>query len=792
MKNRKKLLIFFVFGFLISCTSVDELASPDVLKTDDGQEIEQEIYNIPEIIVNEEIRSDYCAIVDGQYAYCGSGFVCFDGICCPKGTKVKCGSTCYPIECECIDEEVGLCILKNSTPCGENIYCLEDEKCIQDGDEFLCIPKDKIYCGSGKWCEEWEICVENGCCPKEEPISCGDKCCFSNEICIPEENICLSTTAEYCGDSFYCEAGTKCAPDGLKICIPSYADYCGNGRFCLPGDVCTIDGCCPQGTPKKCGSLCCHKDWQCINNGEMCIPPNTTYCGGFYCQPDEVCILGEKCIPINSELCLDGHWCPPGLHCTGSTCCEYNYPATCGNLCCPNSWQCIENGKACIPPGGKYCKNTNTWCPPGEKCMTSGKCMPIGWQECGEGQACSPNFVCVNNKKCCPKSQMTLCGEQCCQTGYKCISNSLCIPLGAVYCQGKSEQIWCPAGTYCGKKYCIENGVDECFDGSLCPKNTFCTNVSGGPRCCPVYSKLCGNICCPIEYECQLSGGEYYCLPWGGTICSSGVVCGPGYECSPDGRICMIPGGDYCGNKKYCPPGTKCGGPCKEFCCKQGYWNDCMKSCMPDGTICFATSTSITDEKAYLHPQEGYYLLSDQELSDKVTNGVYNATLDADNWITHWKIGDEILVLEAAWIIDNAEGDDWPHGPYASIYLRVYTPEGLTYKEKSNRHLRGPHCCVCPWVLDLWIFGSYCVAPVPHDEWVDNEYMKYYKAGFHKWQPGETNIAIHVWESDPAGENDTMGLEWVSKQATKSSCGLWIPLHKDATTPSQKTWRISG
>ncbi|MEW6408406.1 MAG: hypothetical protein AB1465_07010, partial [Patescibacteria group bacterium] len=42
------------------------------------------------------------------------------------------------------------------------------------------------------------------------------------------------------------------------------------------------------------------------------------------------------------------------------------------------------------------------------------------------------------------------------------------------------------------------------------------------------------------------------------------------------------------------------------------------------------------------------------------------------------------------------------------------------------------------------------------------------------------------------GENDTMGLEWVSKQATKSSCGLWIPLHKDATTPSQKTWRISG
>jgi len=822
-----------------------------------------------------EVSYNYCGASDEVATYCSSGFVCVEGVCCAEDKTQVCNGECFPADCQCAiedglklcisdgqfycgagvicddgeqclqDDEYFYCFPQDNIYCGNGLVCLDSEKCVKDDGQSHCIPKDANYCGSGSWCQSSEICVEGGCCPKEKSQTCNDDCCFAKDVCISEESLCISDTSDYCGDGFYCLSGSKCVVDGLKMCVPAYADDCGEGRYCPAGDVCIPDSCCPQGMSQVCGSICCPDGWQCLKNGQMCIPPNATLCANFYCQPGEICAFDKQCVPINSELCEDGHWCPPALHCTGSTCCQYNAPAQCGDLCCPSSWDCIGNGQACIPPGSQSCGNFNTWCLPGEICMENGKCMPVGWEECGAGQACDPNSVCLNNKKCCPKSQAVLCGGQCCPTGYQCIDNDFCIPPGAESCEGNSEQKWCPAATYCGKKFCIENGADECDDGSICPVNTVCTNLTDGPQCCSVAaSKICGNECCPMEYECQFVNGDYYCTPWGVEICSSGVTCQAGYICTPDNQYCMPPGSDYCGNGVGCGPGMQCAEFSGLPCCPQGHSVACLIGCCPDHTIC-RVYPNTSGPTGYLNPKEEclnwpvYYSQNLNQAAvfqiekDKSTWEDMSKGTAGDSTKNPPKPPDEYLVVEAALVIDNLETDECkllnPHGPFGRLTYDVH-PGDLLSKVKDwcgwcgnnqvclyllsnnanygykTRALRGPHrgppcACWCIGLLTPWgCAGKKTCAPAPEDEWWDNEFMRYAmgQAAIYKWQTNsdEETITLSIMESDSnelwglkfGASDDIGGIEIIKKNNTKGLNGLWVPFYKYETV----TWEAFG
>ena len=883
------------------------------------------------------LGAQYCA--DG--IWCTPGMVCAGDWCCPEGSSKLCGGSCCPNNYDCIDE-VGLCMPPEGDFCGGDDYCPPGTKCYEELGLYLCIPLGHTKCEQGHWCPLGQVCSGGKCCSALLPNACGPLCCGQNEICINDGEACVPEGTDYCGDGVFCPIGYHCAPD-KPICVPDTADYCGSGVWCKPGQVCAGDGCCPQGLPQKCGSMCCFGSHVCTEDGLACMPPASDYCGaGKWCPPGTLCAEGgDICYPVGGEYCGDGHWCDPGLNCAGDTCCAYTDAPGCGKLCCPAAYECVNDAEACIPPGADYCGN-GKWCNPGLVCKSGGGCMIIGSKDCGEGVSCKPGTVCVDllgGYACCPKTNSVGCLDKCCPTNYECAAygeKGICIPPGATYCGngvfcfagyscGASGQcmpagsvhcddgtwcmpnfvcnegggccpvskpdgcggICCPAGFDCVDDWdvttCLPPGADYCGGGSWCPSDMKCPKYGdkcvpvtsdecpwggicgaaevcavGAQKCCPKASPMgCGSICCPSGFTCEMLSAGPYCLAPGGSICpgtelicpsatdcspdglacvppgadycgkgkwctpglicswdgkscgsplseycGQGLWCGPGTGCMPDNTGCMPPGSDYCGGSTYCNPGSACSGPCdKEFCCPPSAQVQCIDTCALNGTVCYHAPKSATDPKAYQNPDSGHYTISGEEMSDNMKAGVYHAELDAANWIENGQKNEEILFLEAAWIIDNAEGDGWPHGPYASIYLE--TGNGWPFKNKvedhiptvvpgayTSRHLRGPHCCVCPW--EFWAFGWHCAAPIPHDEWIDNEYIEYSRAGVHRWLPGQGSVVIKVWESDPAGSNDTLGIHKVVRNTTASSCGTWIPLYKDASSPNQVTWKISG
>lgn len=228
----------------------------------------------------------------------------------------------------------------------------------------------------------------------------------------------------------------------------------------------------------------------------------------------------------------------------------------------------------------------------------------------------------------------------------------------------------------------------------------------------------------------------------------------------------------------------------------------------------------ITGVNVYFHPA-GYAPYYD------ATTGIYHAEEEPENWVQA-ELGQELLVIIMVLIVENMEGIDCPHGPYAQLYILIHhvgdEPADLnhwTSKQINKKavygydkyHLKGPlsgkdswELCYCVGItfLDLcfdvkcWTsYGKNEDGTAEFDsnveeEWVDNLYVKYPvgKAGIYQWEEGEEEIYITLRESDGEPKfdrvDDYMGLSLVSKEATKAPCGMVVPLYKYDNTKEDK------
>jgi hypothetical protein len=138
-----------------------------------------------------------------------------------------------------------------------------------------------------------------------------------------------------------------------------------------------------------------------------------------------------------------------------------------------------------------------------------------------------------------------------------------------------------------------------------------------------------------------------------------------------------------------------------------------------------------------------------------------------------------VLQICAVHVIDNGEGDNWPHGPFGNLYVDFFnpdepiqqSPDGADKRRiRDPRLLRGPHRT----------HGD-------TDEWLDDEALLYWKYGifaFDNAGPAKDLVVMRVWESDSQSEdgswgrrNDVLGMEFINRAGTTQGA-KWIDFHK--------------
>jgi hypothetical protein len=171
--------------------------------------------------------------------------------------------------------------------------------------------------------------------------------------------------------------------------------------------------------------------------------------------------------------------------------------------------------------------------------------------------------------------------------------------------------------------------------------------------------------------------------------------------------------------------------------------------------------------------------------------GFYRAERDAANWVQ--PVDSSVLEVMAVYVVDNGEGDDFPHGPHGNLYWDVFGPyERLMSSEDGSaarrlvgaKVLRGPHRT----------HGD-------TDEWLDDEALLYRNAGLFRWGTvagTEEAIVLRVWESDGSEEgflgrrNDVLGMEHVRRSDTQEPCGVWTPFHRySGGHPRRRTTEVA-
>ena len=103
------------------------------------------------------------------------------------------------------------------------------------------------------------------------------------------------------------------------------------------------------------------------------------------------------------------------------------------------------------------------------------------------------------------------------------------------------------------------------------------------------------------------------------------------------------------------------------------------------------------------------------------------------------------LYLTWVGVVDNGEGDDWPHGPLGNLHLVLYNAQG---KEYSHTILTGPS----------------------NNEFKDGDQASY--SAYLGWGTYSQPIFVKIYESDPGGKwlgrsHDVLFEAWVTKP------GLW-------------------
>lgn len=203
-----------------------------------------------------------------------------------------------------------------------------------------------------------------------------------------------------------------------------------------------------------------------------------------------------------------------------------------------------------------------------------------------------------------------------------------------------------------------------------------------------------------------------------------------------------------------------------------------------DAALCRASENpwrgpGLCGAGAVLEPSRGRCSVW-KDLSPKVDKnaGFYRAERDRKNWVPldHGSV----LELLAAYVIDNGEGDEEPHGPHGNLHWDVFGPFEPLMESRDGANdrrvmtssvLRGPHRT----------HGT-------TDEWLDDEALMYSGAGLFRWgsQPGTDDaMVMRVWESDGSEDgsavgrrNDVLGMEYIRRQDTENECGTWVPFHR--------------
>jgi hypothetical protein len=267
-----------------------------------------------------------------------------------------------------------------------------------------------------------------------------------------------------------------------------------------------------------------------------------------------------------------------------------------------------------------------------------------------------------------------------------------------------------------------------------------------------------------------------------------------------------------------------------------------LRGCTHPGKICYLTPTE-NSERAYLTAREESIFPSEVPnsagvgegiditfhpagISPNVINGVYISERAArndgsSNWLQP-QAGQEALEIMASWIKDALEGIDFPHGPYAQLYILIFAPNligdwnnvaveiirsGSSYGIASQ-FLKGALSGECTWevCVDLFFVDVCFCGWGPFDtnaeeEWVSNMYLSYTKGAYiHIWEEigdndseeeraRKSNIHLALRESDGGNggggftfgffrDDDFCGFEGINKEATKRPDGLWVPLYK--------------
>ena len=361
----------------------------------------------------------------------------------------------------------------------------------------------------------------------------------------------------------------------LSLC----AAFCAASGVWACSDSGDDDGCGPCAYPNVC------------RNGE-CVVYDANYCGGFSCQPNEVCNNG-RCVP-NGEacgfsFCYDTHVCR-------SDKCVLKGEA-CGSVSCASYEKCRE--QKCTP-GGDACGDT--YCQINEKCVDDA-CVPAG-EKCGSVY-CYANELCRDGK-CAPNGDP--CGDTWCYAGEMCRDNVCGIPretCGDTKCfvtENCIDGVCVQPAEFCGgiacllDETCLNNschGAGDC-NGLACNEGETCAQGAcriagscGGYAC--FRGESCKNNECRSDGDCDGISCWFseYCLME--SMCVSRVKCGD--VLCEENDLCE---NDVCVKNPYCINGTeRCGSDCCELsqfcgirkhCCDFGV--TCGHDCCDEGEVC--------------------------------------------------------------------------------------------------------------------------------------------------------------------------------------------------------------
>jgi hypothetical protein len=165
-----------------------------------------------------------------------------------------------------------------------------------------------------------------------------------------------------------------------------------------------------------------------------------------------------------------------------------------------------------------------------------------------------------------------------------------------------------------------------------------------------------------------------------------------------------------------------------------------------------------------------------RDLSPRIdASGLYRGENDANAL----PVASNVLQICAVHVIDNGEGDNWPHGPHGNLYVdffrpdepRQLSPDGADKRRiREPRLLRGPHRT----------HGE-------TDEWLDDEALLFWKYGIFRYDasgPASERVVMRVWESDSRSEdgswgrrNDVLGMELIDRASTTQGA-KWVTFYK--------------